>query len=228
MGFMVRALFPSPPPSTPNPPPSASPRLLSLSARRYVRLNDSNMEFWRRLPNFRELNPGKPSVIDGNKSVEPFAREREGEKVFLKPTWDAFNGTGLHEHLCQQNVGRILVAGLITSVCVQHTGALSPPSPKLYTPTPVARVRRRMRASVLCCKFAVLLCGVASVLRRMVRCRVHVAWQPTLRLGHAVHAARCALLRGWCNTQVPNRSFLSAAWRKGALASAYVGLSYLF
>ena len=93
----------------------------------YVREDDGQLRSWvgRRLPNFRELNPGKPSIIDGHKSVEPFARELKGEKVFLKPTWDAFNGTGLHEHLCQQNVGRILVAGLITSVCVQHTGALT-------------------------------------------------------------------------------------------------------
>jgi hypothetical protein len=39
------------------------------------------------LKSFRKLNPNKASVVDGTKSVEPFAQEQGDEKLFLKPTW---------------------------------------------------------------------------------------------------------------------------------------------
>jgi nicotinamidase-related amidase len=71
------------------------------------------------LQQFRALNPGKPTDI--TPSGEAFAQEQDGEKVFLKPEWDAFNGTELHEYLQSKKIKRLLVGGLITSVCVQHT-----------------------------------------------------------------------------------------------------------
>lgn len=74
------------------------------------------------LHNFAALNPGKDVEIDGTHSVEPFAAEVPGEKLFMKATWDGFTGTHLHEYLQQQGVERVLLSGLITSVCVQSTG----------------------------------------------------------------------------------------------------------
>ena len=74
---------------------------------------------WR--DSFRALSPEKACTIDGTTSVEPFAAEQPGERLFLKPEWDAFNGTLLAEYLAQQQVTKVLVAGLVTSACVQHT-----------------------------------------------------------------------------------------------------------
>ena len=80
-----------------------------------------NKDFSKWIDNFEELNPDKPAEIDGTEKVEPFAKEVDGEKLYLKPTFDAFFGTDLDQYLKAKNIQRILVAGLITSVCVQAT-----------------------------------------------------------------------------------------------------------
>ena len=90
----------------------------------YLKSNDNiNNDDWSKwIDHFEELNPEKQCTgVDGSNSVEPFAKEIEGEKMFLKPTFDAFNGTELHAYLKARRVQRILIAGLITSVCVQAT-----------------------------------------------------------------------------------------------------------
>ena len=76
---------------------------------------------------FENLNPEKASVVDGANSAEPWAKEEAGEHMVLKPTWDAFFGTDLHDYLQERRIEHCLCAGLITSVCVQHTahGAFS-------------------------------------------------------------------------------------------------------
>merc|ERR1712032_709854 len=72
------------------------------------------------LKNFRQLNPEKPSIVDGTTVVEPFSKEEGNERLFMKPTRDAYNGTGLDDYLKQQRIERVLVCGLITSVCATH------------------------------------------------------------------------------------------------------------
>ena len=90
---------------------------------RYTKSSDIiNGENWNKwIESFTKLNPDKPVEIDGSKTVEVFAKEITGEKLILKPTFDAFNGTDLQKYLEDRSVDRILVAGLITSVCVQAT-----------------------------------------------------------------------------------------------------------
>lgn len=77
---------------------------------------------WHR--SFRELHPDKPLVVGG---VEPWAQAVGDEVVVWKPTFDGFTGTALDDHLRARGVRRVLVAGLLTSVCVHHTahGAFS-------------------------------------------------------------------------------------------------------
>jgi hypothetical protein len=50
------------------------------------------------LKTFRKLNPEKASKIDGTLSVEPFAQEQGGEKLFLKPTWYATQCEPIDRH----------------------------------------------------------------------------------------------------------------------------------
>ena len=90
----------------------------------YSKMNDNiNNEDWSKwMDHFEELNPEKQCTgVDGSESVELFAKEVAGEKLFLKPTFDAFNGTELQTYLKARHVERIMIAGLLTSVCVQAT-----------------------------------------------------------------------------------------------------------
>ena len=81
-----------------------------------------NKEDWSKwIETFEELNPEKQTQIDGTINVESFAKEIGDEKLFLKPTFDAFLGTDLEKYLKEKNIQRVLIAGLITSVCVQAT-----------------------------------------------------------------------------------------------------------
>ena len=84
--------------------------------------NNINKEDWSKwIETFEELNPEKQTQIDGTINVESFAKEIGDEKLFLKPTFDAFLGTDLEKYLKEKNIQRVLIAGLITSVCVQAT-----------------------------------------------------------------------------------------------------------
>ena len=73
------------------------------------------------MKHFKALNPEKTVEIDGTSCCEPFAKEVGGEKVFIKPTFDAFQGTALHEYLKERGIQKVKICGLITSVCVQAT-----------------------------------------------------------------------------------------------------------
>ncbi|KAL5249414.1 hypothetical protein ACHWQZ_G018312 [Mnemiopsis leidyi] len=68
---------------------------------------------------FRRLNPGKPLDLTGVPATG--AEELEDEPVFIKPTFNGFLGTGLHEYLQKKGIDKLILAGLITSVCVQMT-----------------------------------------------------------------------------------------------------------
>jgi len=74
------------------------------------------------LENFERLNPGRRAYeIDPNET-EPFAAPLEGETVVDKDTFGAFiHAPDLAPMLRAAGVKTIVVAGLITSVCVQHS-----------------------------------------------------------------------------------------------------------
>jgi nicotinamidase-related amidase len=52
---------------------------------------------------------------------EPFATPEYGENIIAKKSWSATNKTSLFDILRQAGIDTVLVCGLITSVCVQHT-----------------------------------------------------------------------------------------------------------
>ena len=52
---------------------------------------------------------------------EPFAAPRAGEIVIPKTSWSSVSNTALLSHLRSLGVDTVLVCGLITSVCVQHS-----------------------------------------------------------------------------------------------------------
>ena len=70
---------------------------------------------------FRRLNPGKPLNLTGEPTIWAKELEDGSEPVFIKPTFNGFLGTGLHEYLQKKGIKRLILAGLITSVCVQMT-----------------------------------------------------------------------------------------------------------
>ncbi|MGK3744588.1 MAG: nicotinamidase-related amidase [Bacillariaceae sp.] len=80
------------------------------------------------LPHFQKLrgdknlaevhyNPSSPDFV----GWEEFATPEEGEIVISKPSWSATNNTKLLETLKNKRIETVLVAGLITSVCVQQS-----------------------------------------------------------------------------------------------------------
>lgn len=68
---------------------------------------------------------GRIPCVDGTPGVETldFARELPGEAVFVKHTWDGFQQPDLSAHLRENGKRFLLVAGLVTSVCVLFTAA---------------------------------------------------------------------------------------------------------
>jgi nicotinamidase-related amidase len=57
----------------------------------------------------------------GGVAIEEFAAPRDGEPVIHKQTFDGFANTDLEGMLRARNVKAVLVAGLVTSVCVLFT-----------------------------------------------------------------------------------------------------------
>ena len=66
--------------------------------------------------NFKRLHPEKPIPPDVD-SVE-WARAKENEKIIVKSTFGAFQNTELNEYLQKIQARKIIVCGLLTSVCV--------------------------------------------------------------------------------------------------------------
>lgn len=63
--------------------------------------------------------------IEGTPGAEifPFAEDAPGEKVIIKQSFDGFQNPELQSYLSQNNKRFILVAGLVTSVCLLLTAA---------------------------------------------------------------------------------------------------------
>lgn len=70
---------------------------------------------------FRDWIP----CVEGTEGAEvfPFAKEAPGEKVIIKRTFDGFLNPELQSYLLKTGKRFILVAGLVTSVCVLLTAA---------------------------------------------------------------------------------------------------------
>ena len=74
------------------------------------------------LKNFQRLNPGRRAYEIDPSEVEEFAQPREGETIVDKDTFGAFiHAPDLAVRLREAGVKTIVFAGLITSVCVQHS-----------------------------------------------------------------------------------------------------------
>jgi nicotinamidase-related amidase len=74
---------------------------------------------------YRPHGRGEIPCIAGTEgaAVEPFATPAAGEPVIVKQTFDGFVGTDLEGVLRARGIRAILVAGLVTSVCVLFTAA---------------------------------------------------------------------------------------------------------
>ena len=68
---------------------------------------------------------GRVPCVDGTPGTEtlPFAHERPGEAVIVKHAWDGFQIAHLPEYLRNRGKRFLLIAGLVTSVCVLFTAA---------------------------------------------------------------------------------------------------------
>lgn len=68
---------------------------------------------------------GRIPCVRGTPGAEtlPFARERPGEKVILKHSFDGFQSPELLRYLSHRRKRFVLTAGLVTSVCVLLTTA---------------------------------------------------------------------------------------------------------
>lgn len=74
------------------------------------------------LQQFSRLHQGRiHPVVKPSSKWEDFATPAKGELVVTKTSWSSTNHTGLLETLREAGIETVLVSGLITSVCVQHS-----------------------------------------------------------------------------------------------------------
>ena len=75
------------------------------------------------IPHYRSLD--RIPCIEGTPGIEVLncASEEHGEKVFIKQTFDGFQNPELERFLVENKKRFLLVAGLVTSVCVFLTSA---------------------------------------------------------------------------------------------------------
>mmetsp|Transcript_19639 Transcript_19639/g.56270 ORF Transcript_19639/g.56270 Transcript_19639/m.56270 type:complete len:261 (+) Transcript_19639:85-867(+) len=52
---------------------------------------------------------------------EQFAKPRSGEPIFVKPSWNCCSHPAVVEHLRSRGIHTVILCGLITSICVQHS-----------------------------------------------------------------------------------------------------------
>ena len=75
------------------------------------------------LHQFARLHEGRiPPIVRPSSEWEGFATPEDGEMVTTKTSWSSTSGgTGLLDTLKRDGIDTVLVCGLITSVCVQHS-----------------------------------------------------------------------------------------------------------
>ena len=69
--------------------------------------------------NFKILHPDKPLPV--NIDSTSWARAKEYEKIIIKISFDTFINTELNEYLNKIGANKIILCGLLTSVCVLFT-----------------------------------------------------------------------------------------------------------
>jgi nicotinamidase-related amidase len=83
---------------------------------------DYNFEKSPWLLQFSRLHQGRiPPVVQPNSRWESFAEPQEDEFVMTKTSWSSTSDTKLLNVLKESGIDTVLVCGLITSVCVQHS-----------------------------------------------------------------------------------------------------------
>jgi nicotinamidase-related amidase len=74
------------------------------------------------LQQFSRLHQGRiPPVVKFNSKWEKFAEPSDGDLIITKNSWSSTTDTGLLDTLSKAGIDTVLVCGLITSVCVQHS-----------------------------------------------------------------------------------------------------------
>jgi nicotinamidase-related amidase len=75
------------------------------------------------LRQFNRLHQGNiPPIVEHSSKWEEFAKPLDDELVITKTSWSSTSGnTGLLDILKEDDIESVLVCGLITSVCVQHS-----------------------------------------------------------------------------------------------------------
>lgn len=74
------------------------------------------------LQQFSRLHQGKiPPVVKPSSKWEDFATPNKDELVVTKTSWSSTTDTCLLDTLSEAGIDTVLVSGLITSVCVQHS-----------------------------------------------------------------------------------------------------------
>lgn len=74
------------------------------------------------LQQFARLHQGRiPPIVEPNSKWEDFAMPAADEFVMTKTSWSSTSDTKLLNVLREANIDTVLVCGLITSVCVQHS-----------------------------------------------------------------------------------------------------------
>jgi nicotinamidase-related amidase len=83
---------------------------------------DYNFEKSPWLQQFTRLQQGRiPPIVQPNSKWESFAVPEEDEFVMTKTSWSSTSDTKLLNVLRESGIDTVLVCGLITSVCVQHS-----------------------------------------------------------------------------------------------------------
>ena len=83
---------------------------------------DYNFEKSPWLQQFSRLHQGRiPPIVKPNSKWESFAEPQEDEFVMTKTSWSSTSDTKLLTVLKESGIDTVLVCGLITSVCVQHS-----------------------------------------------------------------------------------------------------------
>ncbi|KAL7572217.1 hypothetical protein ACA910_011748 [Epithemia clementina (nom. ined.)] len=88
----------------------------------WVRADYSSYEKSPWLAQFARLHQGRiPPIVKPSSKWESFAEPQPGEVVMTKTSWSSTSDTDLIDILRASNIDTVLVCGLITSVCVQHS-----------------------------------------------------------------------------------------------------------
>ena len=69
------------------------------------------------------VRPGSTFFVPGTLGAEIHdnAKPLKDEKIFIKNYPNGFRETGLHEHLKVNNISRLIIAGMMTHMCVDTT-----------------------------------------------------------------------------------------------------------